>query len=61
MNWTLTTESLPPTSKMVLTKVDDGTNSPTKLEKLRYENEAWVYPNRKGIVDWTPTHWKTEQ
>jgi len=54
-DWTLTTQALPQSPRMVETK--DGT--PAHETKLRYENGTWVTPDRKAIT-WTPTHWRAE-
>lgn len=53
MNWTLTTQQLPPDGEVVETKVDYG-----DIVDLVRNGDKWYHPVLNLPTNFTPTHWR---
>ncbi len=56
-DWISVKEQMPPTAKIVETKVDDG-KWVRNIQKLIYDRNLWWLSDYSMYVYYNPTHWR---
>lgn len=56
-DWIKTSDALPATGKMVMTKIDDA-GGVRNEQRLRREGRLWFVPDGSTYVYYVPTHWR---